>query len=127
MDTGGNAGSQSSTLIIRGMALDEIALGDALRVWWKEIRVAMLCGGALAIVNFGRVMLMRRDAALAATVSLTLLGIVMLAKSIGCLLPMAAKKLKLDPAVMASPIITTLVDAGALTMYLFLSKSILRL
>jgi magnesium transporter len=125
MGTGGNAGSQSSVLCIRGMALGEIALSDWLAVLWKEIRVAVLCGGALAVVNFGRVMLINHDLLLAVTVSLALYMTVLIAKSIGCLLPVAAKKLKLDPAVMASPFITTLVDAGSLAVYFSLAALIL--
>ncbi|MDR0906123.1 MAG: magnesium transporter [Oscillospiraceae bacterium] len=125
MDTGGNAGSQSSTLIIRGMALEEVALADIFKVFWKEIRVSVLCGGALAVVNFGRILLMNHDAMLALTVSIALFATVVLAKSVGCLLPMGAKKLKLDPAVMASPVITTVVDAGALLLFFVIAKALL--
>ena len=122
MDTGGNSGSQSSTLIIRGMAIDEVKTSDMIRVWWKEIRVALICGGALAVVNFVRILIFNRSAALALTVSIALYCTVVLAKSLGVLLPIGAKKLKLDPAVMASPIITTIVDAGALVLLFGLSK-----
>jgi len=124
MDTGGNSGSQSSTLIIRGMAINEVATSDLLRVWFKELRVAIICGGSLAIVNFVRVIIFNKNIGLAATVSIALFCTVILAKSLGCLLPIGAKKLKLDPAVMASPIITTIVDAGALVLLFGLSKAI---
>jgi len=125
MDTGGNAGSQSSTLIIRGMALEEITIADVWRVWWKEVRVAVLCGAALVVVNFLRIELTGGGTMMAATVSLTLYATVILAKSIGCLLPIFAKKLRMDPAVMASPVITTIVDAGSLAIYFSLAQVIL--
>lgn len=125
MDTGGNAGAQSSTLIIRGMALDEVEPSDILRVLWKELRVALLCGSALAAVNFARIAIMKHDVILSITVSISLLLTVMLAKTVGCLLPIAAKKLKLDPAVMASPVITTLVDAGALLLFFGMAQALL--
>ena len=127
MDTGGNAGSQSSTLIIRGMAVGEIALGDVLRVLWKEMRVALLCGAALVAVNFVRMLLMGHDMLMMLTVSITLYLTLILSKSIGCLLPMAAKKLRLDPAIMAAPVITSIVDASALLIYFTLAAAILSL
>ncbi|MDR1299590.1 MAG: magnesium transporter [Oscillospiraceae bacterium] len=127
MDTGGNAGSQSSTLIIRGMALEEIELRDVLRVFWKELRVALLCGAALSIVNFLRIVVMGGGVPMALTVTGTLFLTIMLSKSVGCLLPLGAKKLRLDPAVMASPVITTIVDAGALLLYFGIAKAILKL
>ncbi len=125
MDTGGNSGAQSSTMIIRGMALEEIQLTDALRVWWKEIRISVICGSTLSAVNFVRILVTGGQFRIALTVSITLVCTVVLAKSVGCLLPMGAKKLKLDPAVMASPAITTIVDAGALMVFFGLSKAIL--
>ncbi|MDR2421329.1 MAG: magnesium transporter [Oscillospiraceae bacterium] len=125
MDTGGNAGAQSSTLVIRGMALEEVETSDVLRVLWKELRVALLCGTALAAVNFARIVVMGGDVILSITVSLSLLSTVMLAKTVGCILPIGAKKLKLDPAVMASPVITTLVDAGALLLFFAMAKALL--
>jgi magnesium transporter len=127
MDTGGNAGSQSSTLIIRGMAVDEIQLSDVLRVLWKEFRVALLCGAALAAVNILRMMLLgsEKNIFVSLTVSLALVSTVVLAKTIGCILPMAAKKLRLDPAVMASPVITTIVDAGSLILFFFFARLLL--
>jgi magnesium transporter len=127
MDTGGNAGSQSSTLIIRGMALEEIELRDILRVLWKELRVALLCGAALSIVNFLRIIIMGGGMPMAFAVTGTLFLTIMLSKSVGCLLPLGAKKLRLDPAVMASPVITTIVDAGALLIYFGIAKAILKL
>ncbi|MDR1060000.1 MAG: magnesium transporter [Clostridiales bacterium] len=127
MDTGGNAGSQSSTLVIRGMALEEVALGDVWAVLWKELRVALLCGAALVAVNFLRVVLTGQGWVLALTVSVALYVTVVMAKAVGCLLPMGAKKLGLDPAVMASPVITTIVDAGALIVYFALAKSMLHI
>ncbi|MDR1217435.1 MAG: magnesium transporter, partial [Oscillospiraceae bacterium] len=97
MDTGGNAGSQSSTLIIRGMALEEIELRDVLRVLWKELRVALLCGAALSVVNFLRIVVMGGGTPMAFTVTGALFLTVILSKSVGCLLPLGAKKLRLDP------------------------------
>jgi magnesium transporter len=127
MDTGGNAGSQSSTLIIRGMALEEIELRDVLRVLWKELRVALLCGVGLSLVNFLRIVVMRGDTLMAFTVTCALFLTVILAKTVGCLLPLCAKKLRLDPAVMASPVITTIVDAGALLLYFGIAKVTLKI
>jgi magnesium transporter len=127
MDTGGNAGSQSSTLIIRGMALEEVSLGDVWAVLWKELRVAIICGAALVAVNFLRIMITGQGWLLALTVSFALYITVIIAKSVGCLLPMAAKRLGLDPAVMASPVITTIVDACALMVYFSLAKAILNI
>jgi magnesium transporter len=127
MDTGGNAGSQSSTLIIRGMALDEIEPRDVLNVLWKEVRVAFLCGAALSLVNFVRIIIMRGALTMALTVTGALFLTVLLAKSVGCLLPLLARKLRLDPAVMASPVITTIVDAGALLLYFSIAKVTLKI
>lgn len=126
MDTGGNCGAQASTMIIRGLALDEIELKDFFRVWWKEIRVALICGAALASVNFVRVMIQYRDLGVAAVVSLTLIITVCVAKSLGCILPIIAKRLKLDPAIMASPIITTLTDACSVFVYFTIAMAMLR-
>ena len=128
MDTAGNAGSQTSTLIIRGMALGEVRLRDFLRVFWKEIRVALLCGTALAVINFGRIYLMNgRNILLSFTVSIALIFTVVVAKSVGGLLPMLAKRLKIDPAMMAAPVITTIADAVSLFIYLLLARAILML
>ena len=126
MDTGGNAGAQSSTLIIRGIALDEIHFKDILNVLWREARVAVLCGLALGAVNFARIYIMNnRDYRLGITVSLSLIATVIISKTVGCLLPLAAKKLKLDPAIMAAPIITTIVDGASLIIYFSIAKMIM--
>ncbi|MCL2762109.1 MAG: magnesium transporter [Treponema sp.] len=128
MDTGGNSGCQSSTLIIRGMALGDIRLRDFLRVFWKEIRVALLCGLALAAVNFGRIYIMNgKNILLAVTVSLALVCTVLVAKSAGALLPMLAKRIGIDPAMMAAPVITTIADAASLIMYFTFARLILGL
>ncbi|MCL2361259.1 MAG: magnesium transporter [Defluviitaleaceae bacterium] len=126
MDTGGNAGVQTSSLIIRSMALDEISSKDLFKAWWKEIRVALLCGVGLSIANAIRVMIFGpRNALLTLVISITLLAVVFLAKTMGCLLPMAAKKFKIDPAVMAAPIIKTLLDVVSLFMYFSIARLIL--
>ena len=117
MDTGGNSGSQASTLIIRGLATGEIETRDVLKCWWKEIRVALICGVILGVVNGIRIAIQYRNIAVAVVIGLTILLVVLIAKSLGCLLPMAAKKLGLDPALMASPLITTIVDALSLLIY----------
>jgi len=118
MDTGGNAGSQSSALIIRGLALGEIRLKDALKVLWKEIQVGCLVGLALCAVNFVRIYYLEKiDFMISVTVSITLLFTVILAKIVGGILPILAKKCRLDPAIMAGPLITTIVDAVALSIY----------
>ena len=118
MDTGGNAGGQASVTIIRGLSLGEIGYGDVPRILWKELRTAVLCGGTLAAANFAKLMLFDRvGLAVALVVCLTLVAAVVMAMLVGCLLPMAAKKLGFDPAVMASPFITTIVDALSLLVY----------
>ena len=117
MDTGGNCGSQSSTLIIRGLAVDELHFADALSILWKELRVALLVGLALAAVESGVIMIRYNDPALAAVVSLSLMCTVACAKVTGGLLPIAAKRLGLDPALMAAPLITTVVDTVAMFIY----------
>ncbi len=118
MDTGGNAGGQASVTVIRGLSLGEIEYRDVPRVVWKEIRVAMLCGLSLAAANFIKLMLFDRVGVLVAlTVCLTLVAAVLMAMLVGCLLPIGAKKLGFDPAVMASPFITTIVDALSLLVY----------
>ncbi len=118
MDTGGNAGSQSSTLIIRGLALGEIKIPDFLKVFWKELQVSFIAGLVLAVANFLRVYFFEKtDLLVAITVCITLFFVVILAKIVGGLLPLIAKKLRIDPAIMASPLITTIVDALALIIY----------
>jgi len=117
-DTGGNAGSQSSTMVIRSMVLGEIKPSDALRVLWKEIRVGILCGGALAGLNFIRLAIQYPGKMMIClTVVLSMFFTVIISKSIGCLLPMLATKLKIDPAIMAAPLITTIVDAFSLILF----------
>lgn len=125
MDTGGNSGTQASTMVIRGLALDEIEPRDAARVWFKEIRVALLVSAALALINFARIAIQYKDIAVAAIVSLTLVATVCIAKSLGCLLPLLAKKLKLDPALMATPVLTTVTDAASILVYFTLTINIL--
>ena len=117
MDTGGNCGSQASTMIIRGLALDEISPKDFTKAWWKEIRVALLCSVALCTVNFIRIIIQYHDPQVALVVSGTLLLTICMAKSLGCILPILAKILKLDPAIMASPLITTITDAFSILVY----------
>ena len=126
MDTGGNCGSQSSTMIIRGMAVGEIAVTDILKVVWKEVRVGMLVGVVLSLVNFIRLMLQYPgNTMICLTVVLSLFCTVVAAKTIGCVLPSAAKTLKMDPAIMASPLITTIVDAVSLMVYFDLACRLL--
>ncbi len=128
MDTGGNAGGQASVTIIRGLSLNEIEFSDALLVVWKEIRVAMLCGLTLAAANFAKLLFLDKVTVLvAAVVCLTLMAAVLIAKVVGCILPMLAKKIGFDPAVMASPFITTIVDALSLLIYFRIATLILNI
>lgn len=118
MDTGGNAGGQASAIIIRGLSLDEIEFKDWIKVVWKEIRTAVLCGLTLAVCNFIKILLVERvGLQVAVVVSVTLFLAVIVAKIVGSTLPMLAKKIGMDPAVMASPFITTIVDAISLLIY----------
>lgn len=117
MDTGGNCGSQASTMIIRALATDEIETRDVFKAWWKEIRIALLVGVTLGIVNGARIALQYHDLSMALVIAITLMFTACIAKSLGCLLPIGAKALKLDPAYMASPMITTIVDACSLAIY----------
>ena len=117
MDTGGNCGSQASTMIIRALATDEIEPKDVLKAWWKEVRIAVLCGATLALVNGIRIYIQYHDLSIALVIAITLFLTAILAKSLGCLLPMLAKSFKLDPAYMASPMLTTIVDACSLAIY----------
>ena len=118
MDTGGNAGSQSSALIIRGLALGDMKPHDILKVFWKELRVSAIVGIILSTVNFLRIYFIEKvDILVSVTVCSTLFAIVVLAKVVGGVLPIIAKKIKLDPAIMAGPLITTIVDTVALLMY----------
>lgn len=126
MDTGGNAGAQSATLIIRGLALDEIRLNDIFKVIWKELRISILVGVTLAIVNFARIMILRQASApIALTVSISLVITMILSTVIGGALPILAKRARLDPAIMAGPLITTIVDALALLAYFSMAAWIL--
>lgn len=128
-DTGGNAGSQSSTLIIRGMAVGELQERDWFKILWKEFRVSFIAGSILAIVNLVRIGVMYQGHpwGVAFTVSCAMLGTVVLAKTIGGLLPVIAKRLHTDPALMAGPLITTIVDAVSLLIYLNIAKMILHI
>ena len=128
MDTGGNAGGQASVTIIRGLSLNEIEFKDAFRVLWKEARVAVLCGLTLAAANFLKLLIFDHVAiAVATVVCLTLVAAVFIAKVIGCLLPMFAKKIGFDPAVMASPFITTIVDALSLLIYFSIATAVMHI
>ena len=128
MGTGGNSGSQSSVTIIRGLSLDEIEFSDILKVIWKETRVAILCGLTLAVANFFKLILFEGvEIAISLTISVTLLITVLVAKVIGSSLPMLAKKIGFDPAVMASPLITTMVDALSLLVYFTTATALLNL
>ena len=126
-DTGGNCGSQSSTLIIRGLALDEIHFGDIFRVVFKEFRVAILVGAALAIVNGVYMVIRYRDPMLALLVSISLVATILIAKMIGGGLPLFAKKLHMDPAIMAAPLITTIVDVCSIMVYFQVATHLLGL
>ena len=133
MDTGGNSGSQSSVTIIRALSLGELEFGDVAKVIGKEVTTAALCGGILSVACFGKIMLVDRmllgntgvTPLVALVVCLALLLTVVIAKLVGCSLPMLAKKLGFDPAVMASPFITTIVDALSLLIYFFIATRLL--
>ena len=133
MDTGGNSGSQSSVTVIRALSLGELEFKDLLKVIWKEVRTAMLCGVVLAALCFAKIMIVdhlllkTEDVTMivAMVVSLTMFVTVLLAKIVGCTLPMLAKKLGFDPAVMASPFITTIVDALSLLVYFGIATALL--
>lgn len=128
MDTGGNAGGQASVTIIRGLSLNEISFSDIFSVIWKEIRVAVLCGVTLAGANFAKLLIFDKvTIPVAAVVCLTIVAAVLIAKIVGCILPMLAKKVGFDPAVMASPFITTIVDALSLLIYFRISSLILHI
>lgn len=118
MNTGGNSGSQASTMIIRGMAVGEISPSDLAKVVWKELRVGILVGICLAIANFVRLTLSYPgQEMICLTVVLSIFCIVIIAKTIGCTLPIIAKVLHMDPALMASPMISTILDACSLVIY----------
>ena len=122
MDTGGNAGSQSATLVIRGIALEEIEFSDIFKVIWKELRVSILVGFILSAVNFIRIYYFTRSGLeTSLVVAISMFLIVIMAKVVGGVLPLVAKSLKIDPAIMASPLITTIVDTAALIIFFKLS------
>lgn len=137
MGTGGNAGSQTSTQIVRGMALGEIPKGYVLKIWWKEIRVALIIGVGLGIFNFLRIILLEglilsgsvtgEIAKIAMVVTFSLCCTIVMAKSLGCLLPMLAKKLKFDPAIMAAPLIASILDTLSLLVYFGFAAMILHI
>ena len=128
MDSAGNSGSQTSVTVIRNMALGEVETRDWMRVLFKEVRVALVSGAALAAVNFLRMLIFTSvGVMISATVSVTLLCTVVIAMIVGCLLPMGAKRLGFDPAVMASPMITTIVDACSLVIYFMIATAVLGL
>lgn len=128
MDTGGNAGSQASVSIIRGLSLDEIRFADLPKALWKELRVAFLCGVTLSVANFAKLLLLDRIGfTVALVVCLTLVVVVIFSKIIGCCLPLVAARIHLDPAVMASPLITTIVDAVSLLTYFQIATHLLHL
>ncbi|MBE6064403.1 magnesium transporter [Clostridium cochlearium] len=126
MDTGGNAGSQSATLIIRSIALGEVQGKDILKVIWKELRVSLIVGFSLSLINFARIYYLEKTPfEVSLTVSITLFFTVILSKIVGAILPMIAKKIKVDPAIMASPLITTIVDATSLIVYFSVAKMLM--
>ena len=132
MDTGGNSGSQASVTIIRALSLGELDFADLPRVVWKEVETAALCGTALSLLCFCKIMLVDRlllgnpiTLSVALVVCLTMAMTVLMAKVVGCTLPLAAKKIGFDPAVMASPFITTIVDALSLLVYFGIASALL--
>lgn len=130
MGTGGNSGNQVSTLIIRGLALGEVHIKDYFRVLWKEIRVSLMVGIILAVANYGRMLVLNlmgseTESSVILVVSLSVAAVVVVSKTIGCTLPIVAKLLKLDPALMAGPLITTLVDTISLVIYFSLAKALI--
>ena len=127
MDTGGNCGSQSSTLIIRGLALEEIKFRDLFKVIFKEFRIALLVSVGLALANGIRIYIMYRNLQLACVIGASLIATVIIAKMIGCTLPLFAKKIHLDPAIMAAPLITTLVDTCSIVIYFTIATRVFAL
>lgn len=127
MDTGGNCGSQSSTLIIRGIALHEIAFKDIFRVMFKELRISLMVSVVLAAANAVRIMLVYHDVQMALVVGLSLIATVIISKLIGCVLPLFAGKIHLDPAIMAAPLITTIVDTCSVIAYFSIATRVFAL
>lgn len=125
MDTGGNCGSQSSALIIRGIALNEIQFSDIFKAVFKEFRVSILVGSVLALANGVRILIMYQNVGIALSIAISLIFTVMMAKFIGCVLPLLAQKVNLDPALMAAPIITTIVDVCSILIYFNVAVRIL--
>ena len=127
MDTGGNCGSQSATPIIRGIALDEIRFTDLFKVMFKEFRISLIVGAFLAVANGVRIFIQYHNPGLAVVIACSLMGTVIMAKLVGCILPLLAKKVNLDPAIMASPLITTLVDTFSILIYFNIATVLFRL
>lgn len=127
MDTGGNCGSQSATLIIRGIALDEIRFTDLFKVMFKEFRISLIVGAFLAVANGVRIFIQYHNPGLAVVIACSLMGTVIMAKLVGCILPLLAMKVNLDPAIMASPLITTLVDTFSILIYFNIATVLFRL
>ena len=127
MDTGGNCGSQASTMVIRALATDEIEPKDVFKVWWKEARIGMMCGVTLGLVNGIRIFIQYHDLGIAIVIACTLCLTAVLAKSLGCFLPLLAKAIHLDPAYMASPLITTITDACSLAIYFNIALMVLNI
>lgn len=127
MDTGGNCGSQSATLIIRGIALDKIRFTDLFKVMFKEFRISLIVGAFLAVANGVRIFIQYHNPGLAVVIACSLMGTVIMAKLVGCILPLLAKKVNLDPAIMASPLITTLVDTFSILIYFNIATVLFRL
>ena len=127
MDTGGNCGSQASTMVIRALATDEIEPKDGFKVWWKEARIGIMCGVTLGLVNGIRIFIQYHDLGIAIVIACTLCLTAVLAKSLGCFLPLLAKAIHLDPAYMASPLITTITDACSLAIYFNIALMVLNI
>lgn len=127
MDTGGNCGSQASTMVIRALATDEIEPKDVFKVWWKEVRIGIMCGVTLGLVNGIRIFIQYHDLGIAIVIACTLCLTAVLAKSLGCFLPLLAKAIHLDPAYMASPLITTITDACSLAIYFNIALMVLNI
>ena len=127
MDTGGNCGSQASTMVIRALATDEIEPKDVFKVWWKEARIGIMCGVTLGLVNGIRIFIQYHDLGIAIVIACTLCLTAVLAKSLGCFLPLLAKAIHLDPAYMASPLITTITDACSLAIYFNIALIVLNI
>ncbi len=126
--TGGNCGSQSSTLVIRGLAVGEIEFADVLKVIWKEVRIAVCISVVLSVVNGIRIMLMGQgDVTMAFTIGVTMACTIIIAKVVGCTLPLVAEKVGLDPAIMATPLISTLVDISTISVYFAIVSAVFAL